>query len=542
MHARLQPVAATSAAEAPTTKPSRDADPASGAPRARGFLGDASFAMFARVLYLATRLALPPMILARVSLSEYGLWAACFVLVAYVALADMGLSSVYVRFVARLHRLGDFDGIGRLLSTGIVSMLAVGTLVFGAVVLSLGPLMDLLKIETALRPAARILLVGSVGVFVLDMALSAFGHALHGLRRVRAEQKVWMASYLLEFALIVALLLGGLGVNALLAAFALRTVFALTANMLLLRKALPGLRVGPRRFDAAMLRHFAGFGLSVQASTLLSVALHSADRLIAGVLLGPSAIALFDLGGKLPLSAASIPSTISRVTLPQAAALAEAGGPQEQRTLAALYSRATRAVALIAGVPLGFMTAFAAPLCLAWLGPRPELQALPTILSACAIGALFHVITGPGSAVFRAMGRVGNEFLFSALRVALIAVAIALAWASLGAGATAIGIGLAAGNATAATIYNLHNHRRLGLPARSLFGAVLAPALSPLAVALVLLALWHAVVPADLGRLPMLGALAAFGAAHLLACVALLWQGLRADERAAVLRLVRRRA
>ncbi len=542
MQAQLHAGSAPPTQAASAAGPNADALAAAHAPRPHGLLGDASFAMFARVLYLATRLALPPMILARVSLSEYGLWAACFVLVAYVALADMGLSSVYVRFVARLHGRGDIDGIGRLLSTGIVSMFAIGTLVFGAVVLSLDPLMGLLKVEPALRPAARVLVVGSVGVFVLDMTLSAFGHALHGLRRVRSEQKVWVASFLLEFVLIVAFLLAELGVNALLAAFALRTVFALTANMVMLRKALPGLRVGPRRFDAAMLRHFAGFGLSVQASTLLSVALHSADRVISGVLLGPGAIALFDLGGKLPLSAASIPSTISRVTLPQAAALAEAGGPRERRTLAALYSRATRSVALIAAVPLSFMAAFAVPLSLAWLGQRPELQALPTVLSACAVGALFHVITGPGSAVFRGMGLVGNEFLYSGLRIALIGAGIGIAWTVIGHVASAIAIGLAAGTVIAALLYNLHNHRRLGLPTRELLTSVVLPTLAPLAVALALLALWQVIVPVGAGRVTLLGALAAFGAAHCVACGALLWRWLRADERDAVLRVLRRRA
>ena len=538
MQAQLHAGSASCAQHTPA--PGRDTG--SPEPRARGLLGDATFAMFARVLYLATRLALPPMILAQVSLSEYGLWAACFVLVAYVALADMGLSSVYVRFVARLHGRGDTDGVGRLLSTGVVSMFAIGSVVFGAVLLSLDPLMGLLKIEPALRPSARVLIVGSVGVFVLDMALSAFGHALHGLRRVRSEQKVWVAAYLLEFALIVAFLLAGLGVNALLAAFALRTLFAVVANTVMLHKALPGLRVGPRRFDATMLRHFAGFGLSVQASTLLSVALHSADRMIAGVLLGPSAIALFDLGGKLPLSAASIPSTISRVTLPQAAALAEAGGPRERGMLAALYSRATRSVALIASVPLGFMAAFAAPLCLVWLGPRPELQTLPAILSACAVGALFHVITGPGSAVFRGMGLVGNEFLYSALRIVLIGAAIAVAWMTIGHGAGAIAIGLSAGTVIAALLYNLHNHRRLGLPARELLTAIVLPALAPLAVALSLLVLWQKMVPVDAGRFALLGALAGFGAAHCVVCGTLLWRWLRADERDAVLRALRRRA
>jgi len=115
------------------------------------FVGDAGFAMAAKLFYLVTRLCLPPLVLAHVSLAEYGMWAACFVIIGYVGLADLGLSSVYVRYVARLHARGDTEGIGRTLSTGMVGIGVVACVVLGALAAAVPTLLDLFKVDTASR-------------------------------------------------------------------------------------------------------------------------------------------------------------------------------------------------------------------------------------------------------------------------------------------------------------------------------------------------------------------------------------------------------
>ena len=79
----------------------------------------------------------------------------------------------------------------------------------------------------------------AAGVFLADMSLGAFANVLHAVGRVRQEQQVWVAAFVLETLLIVAFLQAGAGVLGLLAAFALRYLFSASANAVLACRALP---------------------------------------------------------------------------------------------------------------------------------------------------------------------------------------------------------------------------------------------------------------------------------------------------------------
>lgn len=509
-------------------------------PPASQLASDATFSMLAKLLYLVTRLGLPPLILAHVTLTEYGLWSACFILIGYIGMADLGLASVYVRSASRLYADRDTAGIGRLLSTGITLMLGVAVLLLGGVILGLPLLMDMLKIDAASRATARILILGSATVFLLDMSLSAYAYLLHGLQRFRAEQGTWVRAFMLELLLIVAFLLGGMGILSLLAAFMLRYVYSIIANMRLAYRYLPGLSVGWRQFDRSLLPGFLSFGLGVQASSLLAIALHSADKLIAGLTLGPNAIALFDLGGKLPTSAMSIPSAISQITLPAAARLSQQSDAASQLALIDLYYKATRSICLLAGVMLSFLAAFSVPLCLAWLGQRAELAVLPLLMSVTAISAQLHISTGPGTAVFRGSGRLANEFVYHTLRIVMLGVAVSLAIWFIGASVPAIGVAMACAISCAAVLYMGHNHRALGLPLTQLLTRILLPGMLPLAPGFLLLQVWLMLVPATLGRWPTLALLGGAGLLHVALCSAALWRILAQDERAHVQSLVSR--
>jgi hypothetical protein len=134
-----------------------------------------------------------------------------------------------------------------------------------------------------------------------------------------------------------------------------------------------------------------------------------------------------------------------------------------------------------------------------------------------------HIVTGPGSSVFRGTGRIGNEFVYHGLRIACIGLGLTFAWLALGTSVKAIAYGLAGGSGAAACLYLAHNHRRFGLPLRHLLTRILLPGLAVFAAALCLLALWQVSLPATLGRWETLAALGAFGAAHCLAASAAIW-------------------
>jgi O-antigen/teichoic acid export membrane protein len=509
---------------------------------------DAGFSMMAKMLYLVTRLAIPPMLLAHISLQEYGLWSVCFIVVGYIGMADFGFSSVYVRLAARFHVRHDIPSLGRLLSTGILCMSIMSVFLLLALVLGLPHLFSFLQVDELANPHARVIIIGVVSIFLVDMCLNAFAYVLHGLQRFRAEQKVWMYAFILELFVIASLLFLGFGLFSLLIAFGVRYLFSISCNIVQVYRALPGLRIHYQQFDSVLLREFLHFGLAVQLSSFFSMAFHSIDRLIAGFFLGPQAIALFDLGGKLPVSAMSIPSSISQITMPAAARLLDSHAQSSQsdqsnqhRAIAHLYQQTTRSVALLASIPMAFLALFSIPICQAWLGNRAELNTIPFLMTVAALGGLLHISTGPGTAIFRGMGKIRNEFLYHALRIVCLASAMGIAWISASLDIRGIAIALASGTGIAAALYLMQHHHQLQLRQNLLLTQVILPAIGPFLVALALQQIWLYVVPSNLGRWESLLLLFAFGCVHCIAAVSVIWQCLNGTEKQHFLAFAARR-
>jgi O-antigen/teichoic acid export membrane protein len=483
--------------------------------------GNASFAMFAKAFYLVSRLCLPPLVLSHISMSDYGLWSASFILIMYVGLTDVGFSNVYVRYSARYHAQGDTNSINRLLSTGVITLSLLSALVLTGLWILLPHVLDFLNVDAAQRGMAKVLVIGTASMFLLDLSLGAYCYLLHGLQRIREEQKVAVIGYILELVLIFIFLQMGVGVYALLAAFVLRYLWSLTSFIRLAHRFLPGLRISFRHFDKQKLQLFFGFGAAVQASALVGTALFSLDRVLAGFMLGPKGIALFELGAKLPVAAISVPSTISNVTMPAASRHSTYGNDQ---AIQKLYTSASRAISMISGFPLGFMAVFAAPIAHAWLGVRDELQMLSLIMALTAIWSHLHIITGPGSSVFRALGQVGNEFVYHALRVTFLALGIGLAVAINGYTSTALILGLSGGSLIAALAYMIFNQNKLGLPTISVLRELLLPGLPGYPLAFVLLMTWHQLVSPTLGRWQTIAFLGMFGLLYCCLLALILWR------------------
>jgi O-antigen/teichoic acid export membrane protein len=503
----------------PTMKPQPDASttPAPSASRTPPrSTGDMLYGMGGKLLYAVTRVGLPPVALAHMGLAEYGLWAMCFVLVGYLGMAASGFTLVYLRGTAQHHAKGDMAAISRLLSTGMLAMAAVGAALLAVLWLALPHLMALLRVPAAQQNIATLLWLGAAGVFLADMSLGAFANVLHAIGRVRQEQQVWVVAFVLEAVLIVAFLHGGWGVHGLLAAFALRYLFSACANAWLACRALPGLQWSWRLFEPALLRTFFGFGAGMQLSGLLASALHSADRLVAGALLGPQATALVDLASKLPTTAASIGSSASAVAV-SASARHDVQG--SAAAVLQVYRDASRITVASLALTLPFLAAFAQPLTLAWLGAGAPQAAMAPLLPWMALALHAHMLTGPATAVSRGRGRLGSDFVYAALRAGALATAVL---AFMGTGSSDLGLLVAAlcvAQVAAAMAFLVGAHRRLCGDWSGLLPTVVGPSLAAYALAAALQETVAQTLPAASDRA---------GAAGLLCGVALMWMPLAA--------------
>ena len=255
----------------------------------------------AKLLYLVSRVFLPPLTLAYVSLEEYGIWATCFILIGYIGMTAFGVSNVYIRYVAQYQAEGQSERINHLVTTGVSVVSALGLTLLLALWLFLPTIIDAFSISAAARETAFVLIFATAAIFVVDLSWGAFAYVLHGLQRIYEHNLVWVTSFLLETALIVAFLLMGWGIYALLVAFAIRYVVSIAGSAWLCFRYLPDLSLRPKYFDRSVVKLFVSYGGVVQIAGFLGMLQRSIEKVIAGVFMDVRATGLFDVGQKLSL-------------------------------------------------------------------------------------------------------------------------------------------------------------------------------------------------------------------------------------------------
>lgn len=499
----------------------------------------------AKLLYLATRFFQPPIILAYVSLEEYGIWALCFILIGYLGMSAFGVSNVYIRYVAEYHARGETQRLSDLLSTGVTLISLLGILILAVLWFALPTLIEGFSVAPELRETAFVLVFGTAAVFMLELSWGAFAYVLTGLQRIVQQNRIWVLSYLLETLLVVVFLVAGLGVYGLLYAFAIRYLVSIAINVRLCFRALPGLRISPRRFNRADLALFYRYGAIVQLSGLLGMFLRSVEKLIAGLFINVQATGLFDVAQKFPVMATSIPSSMNAVFLP-ATSYMHAQARRDE--ILALYLRGARYINLVTGFLMGFMAAFAGPLMLAWLGPNPDYALAPFILACFTLPFQLNVLTGPASNIYRGMGIPARELLYPLSQLALVVLLVGSGFWLFGVGPVVIAVAVAAAMVLSALFYIAYTNRHLGLGQGRFIRGALLPGLWPYLTGLALYLAaqpWLATVADDRWGNALLVLVA--GLLYCLIQGAILWRfQLEDDERAHLLAKVqgvlRRRA
>ena len=437
----------------------------------------------ARVLYLATRLVLPPVILSQVSLAEYGLWASAFILVAYIGMSAFGIGNVYIRYIAEWHCHGNTDAINRLLSTGLLLSSLIGIVAFIGVLALLPQLLTWLAVPETLQHAASWVFLGVVGVFLFDLSLGSLLHVLGALQQFKEEALIWIAAFLLESALIIVLLFAGYGLQGLVIAFAIRYACSTALAWWRLHHHLPGLRLSPRLIDRSLLPLFWHFGGIVQLSGMLGMVLGSIEKVLAGFLLGPAATALFELGQKFPVMLVSIPSAINAAAFPATTQLLATEGMAAAR---ALYLANLRYVGCLCSFICAFLSAFALPALTAWLGARSEMPVLCWLLSLFCLPYQLMAMTGPASSYFRAISQPARELVYPLSQIALLVALLPLMFYWQGITVHSIAMAVAASMCLSALIYLAYAHAQLGISLQLSLQHIALPVALPYVLAAVL--------------------------------------------------------
>lgn len=452
-------------------------------PRSPSLSRNVLFDMGSTVGYLVTRFFIPPFVLAHVGLAAYGLWATVFVLVAYLGISTIGVSNVYVKYVAENLGKGTPERANPILATGLYATFALSSVLFVVTCLLWPVLATWLEVPVAFRDEARHVVLMVVFAFLLDLALSVFRDALNGAQRIATTRTIWTFSYLLETALVVLLVSSGRGLVGLAEAFLARSVFAIVTSYVVARRTLPWMRVHPTLIGRDAVKTLLSFGGVVQLQAFLSIALNSIERVIAAPLLGLPVAGLYDLAKKLPSMASMLPHAFTSSLVP-AASFTDSTGNGDER-LRTIYVKAARYMAFLTALTCGFLATLAGPVTFVWLGEH--LEHVPLLTALFALGIQWHMSTGASTAMFKGMGRLREEFHYLLPSFAGMALLLPVSrlvfgeWSILGVAAA-----LSLATIAAASYFLRRANRLFGMEPARYRREVALPALLPYMVGAVL--------------------------------------------------------
>jgi O-antigen/teichoic acid export membrane protein len=445
--------------------------------------------ILARVVNMARGVVLIPFLLRHLGLEAYGIWTTIFILVSYVGVSTLGISNVYIKYVAEFHARREYDKANALLSTGLAITVPLCTSIFLGFFFGWKWYSPWLHLPPGHAADGKEAVLIVLAVFLSAIALSGFGDILTATQQISSTQWFLMMGIVAEMGMILWLVGAGRGIRGLAEAYLVRVLFTDGLSIWWAWKKLKWLHLSPRFVRRDSIRYVVHFGGMVQFQSMLDIFLASVERVAALSLIGAAAAGLLDVAKKWPVALSSVPMAFFWALLPAAAHVDAASAKSDRmQNLRTLYLSSSRYANLCTSAFVAAIALWAAPILQVWLGSTlPMRQMLVALFVVFSLATQFHMLTGPGTSILRGMGRVYEEFTYSIPNLLLLGVTLPLAhwiqgrWTPLG-----IGIAVAVATAIAACVLMGRVLFVLHLQLTKFLSVVIVPGLAPYAIAAVL--------------------------------------------------------
>ena len=259
-------------------------------------------AMFAYLqfgLSITVGIALVPFVLHHVGARLYGYWLASGEVLAYAAMADLGVMGVVPWLIAEADGRKDRQGIRRLMSTAFCAAVVVAVIYAILVLLLWRVAPSVLRLAPGDRAAIAgpLMLIATVTAIVMPARI--FGAVLVGLQDVKFYGTLSSVNWAIDLVITVTLLLKGYGLYALALGAAVPSTIGVLVMFARVRVIAPDLMSGwprPSRHEVARLFR-EGFGAWLGAwGWRLSAA---TDAIVLASLGNPVAITMLAMTSKL---------------------------------------------------------------------------------------------------------------------------------------------------------------------------------------------------------------------------------------------------
>jgi O-antigen/teichoic acid export membrane protein len=310
-------------------------------------------------------LLLAPLMLDRLGLELFGIWAVTGALAAYAGLLDLGITRSLARFVALYDVEGDRSAIGECVGLGLLAITAVAAV--GAVLALVTPVFLAGSLESISAGDLRLVLLCSLAIFCFTAYRRVLNSVDVGLRRMVPPNVANVLTNVVNFAFSVAALVIHPDLVTYGAANALSYLIGMGAAIAAVRHVWGSVPVKwPSR---ALARQIASFSAKNQLHAVADLVNLQTDKVIIAFAVGVKAAASYEIAARVVMAARSVGLlTISAMIPTVTAHIARHG----RDALSQLYRRYTTLTVALS-YPVLALTCVTAPYLLhAWLGQVPE--------------------------------------------------------------------------------------------------------------------------------------------------------------------------
>jgi O-antigen/teichoic acid export membrane protein len=442
---------------------------------------------------------LAPIMIARLGLTLFGVWAVVGAIATYATVLDAGITRALARFIALYDTRDDPRAIRECMGLGFCAFTAIGAVMLPVSWFAGPPLADALGHLSGIQMSQ--ILVAMTVIFTVqgyNAVLQALGQ---GLRLMVPANVAGIIGNVVNFAASV----GALFASHSLVPYAWANAAAETASALIMLVSVrwvwrTHLLALPSR---ARVREVLGFSLQSQLGWIADLINQQSDKIVIGLLVGARAAGTYQLGASVAIAVREVGVIAISAMIPTATASITSVGREVIRRLTQHYMPLVLGVSL----PIFALTALVAPfLFTVWIDAPA--QGVVAVMIALNAAYAVNIMTGVPSTLSLADGRPGfvsrNSLVMAALNLALtVALAPFFGLAGVVAG-TVIAVGLIS------AVFVVSFARSYGLSAADLLEGILPSTLLASAVAVPFVPLVVATHHLGSGRLAAAGLLAAF--------------------------------
>ena len=439
------------------------------------FWTNTGLSLATRIVTAALSLATIPVVIDRLGLIDFGIWEALLAFASLAVILQTAVSGTLVWRISDAYGQGDAATIHRMTGLGVAASLGLFLLLWPPLWWLREPIVRFLGVPAETQAlAAQILPV--VAAFVLISGVSQTLEAVvSGCQRAGLVNVVSALAQILNYAVvIVAVLLGG-GLWSLAAGHATGAVTRLVGAWVAARLAFGAVSLMPRAPSRINLARVRYPGLLMVGSVAAALR-EQTDKVILAALGATSWVAYYGIAARL---ANLVTEVISFVYLPMLTAAGALHAMGEWEAVRSLYRRLMAAVSIATGLIVVVVAGLVDGLLMFWFGrPMPEVRLLLWVLLTGSATAV--MLTGPGTAICRGVGRVAIETSYLTFNLVLNVVLTVLLVLTIGPLGTAVATG--ATWALSSVLFLFLLHRNLDLPVtasqRAAATAVLAAGLA----------------------------------------------------------------